>query len=85
MIHDLEKQLNPGDPGKVEATYQASIRSPYGTPEEVANTVCSVLTTLPANITGAPFVVDGGRTDAGRCHVDEQVLMFGHAGLWPAS
>ena len=41
MIHDLEKQLNPADPGKVEATYQSSIPiGRYGTAEEVANTVC---------------------------------------------
>ena len=63
MIHDLEKQLNPGDPGKVEATYQASIPiGRYGTAEEVANTVLFLCSDLAGNITGAHFVVDGGRT-----------------------
>lgn len=63
MIHDLEKQLNPTDPGKVEATYQASIPiGRYGTAEEVANTVLFLCSDLAGNITGAHFVVDGGRT-----------------------
>jgi NAD(P)-dependent dehydrogenase (short-subunit alcohol dehydrogenase family) len=63
MIHDLEKQLNPADPHKVEATYQASIPiGRYGTAEEVANTVLFLCSDLAANITGAHFVVDGGRT-----------------------
>jgi len=63
MIHDLEKQLNPTDPGRVESTYQASIPiGRYGTAEEVANTVLFLCSDLAANITGAHFVVDGGRT-----------------------
>ena len=63
MIHDLEKQLNPSDPGKVEATYQASIPiGRYGTAEEVANTVLFLCSDLAGNITGAHFVIDGGRT-----------------------
>ena len=63
MIHDLEKQLNPADPHKVEATYQASIPiGRYGTAEEVANTVLFLCSDLAGNITGAHFVVDGGRT-----------------------
>jgi len=39
MIHDLEKQLNPANPGKVEATYQSSIsdRTLRAQAEEVAN------------------------------------------------
>ena len=63
MIHDLEKQLNPANPGKVEATYQASIPiGRYGTADEVANTVLFLCSDLAGNITGAHFVVDGGRT-----------------------
>ncbi len=63
MIHDLEKQLNPSDPGKVEATYQSTIPiGRYGTAEEVANTVLFLCSDLAGNITGAHFVVDGGRT-----------------------
>jgi len=63
MIHDLEKQLNPANPGKVTATYQESIPiGRYGTAEEVANTVLFLCSDLAGNITGAHFVVDGGRT-----------------------
>ena len=63
MIHDLEKQLNPTNPDKVTATYQASIPiGRYGTAEEVANTVLFLCSDLAGNITGAHFVVDGGRT-----------------------
>jgi NAD(P)-dependent dehydrogenase (short-subunit alcohol dehydrogenase family) len=63
MIQDLQKQLNPEDPGKVAATYQASIPiGRYGTAEEVANTVLFLCSDLAGNITGAHFVVDGGRT-----------------------
>jgi NAD(P)-dependent dehydrogenase (short-subunit alcohol dehydrogenase family) len=63
MIQDLQKQLNPDDPGKVAATYQASIPiGRYGTAEEVANTVLFLCSDLASNITGAHFVVDGGRT-----------------------
>ena len=63
MIHDLEKQLNPSNPGKVEATYQSSIPiGRYGTAEEVANTVLFLCSDLAGNTTGAHYVVDGGRT-----------------------
>jgi NAD(P)-dependent dehydrogenase (short-subunit alcohol dehydrogenase family) len=63
MIQDLQKQLNPENPGKVAATYQASIPlGRYGTAEEVANTVLFLCSDLAGNITGAHFVVDGGRT-----------------------
>src|SRR6266545_1488657 len=63
MIHSLEQQLNPADPHKVEETYQASIPiGRYGTAEEVANTVLFLCSDLAGNITGAHFVVDGGRT-----------------------
>jgi NAD(P)-dependent dehydrogenase (short-subunit alcohol dehydrogenase family) len=63
MIQDLQKQLNPENPGKVAATYQASIPlGRYGTPDEIANTVLFLCSDLASNITGAHFVVDGGRT-----------------------
>jgi NAD(P)-dependent dehydrogenase (short-subunit alcohol dehydrogenase family) len=63
MIHDLEAQLNPGDPQSVSRRYQASIPiGRYGTPEEVANTVLFLCSDLAGNITGAHFVVDGGRS-----------------------
>jgi NAD(P)-dependent dehydrogenase (short-subunit alcohol dehydrogenase family) len=63
MIHDLEAQLNPSDPDSVARRYQASIPiGRYGTPEEVANTVLFLCSDLAGNITGAHFVVDGGRS-----------------------
>lgn len=63
MIHALEAQLNPTNPGKVTARYQSSIPiGRYGMPEEVANTVLFLCSDLAGNITGAHFVVDGGRT-----------------------
>ena len=63
MIHDLEAQLNPSNPGKVTARYQSSIPiGRYGTAEEVANTVLFLCSDLAGNITGAHYVVDGGRT-----------------------
>ncbi|MGD9880927.1 MAG: glucose 1-dehydrogenase [Reyranella sp.] len=63
MIHALEAQLNPANPGKVTARYQSSIPiGRYGTPDEVANTVLFLCSDLAGNITGAHFVIDGGRT-----------------------
>jgi NAD(P)-dependent dehydrogenase (short-subunit alcohol dehydrogenase family) len=63
MIHDLEKQLNPAHPEKVGERYQSSIPiGRYGTAEEVANTVLFLCSDLAGNVTGAHFVIDGGRT-----------------------
>lgn len=63
MIHALEAQLNPSNPGKVTARYQSSIPiGRYGTAEEVANTVLFLCSDLAGNITGAHYVIDGGRT-----------------------
>ena len=40
MIHSLEQQVNPGDPGAVGTRYQSSIPlGRYGTADEVANVV----------------------------------------------
>lgn len=63
MIHDLEAQLNPANPGSVGANYQASIPiGRYGTAEEVANVVLFLCSDLAGNVTGAQYVIDGGRT-----------------------
>src|SRR4051795_1558459 len=66
MIHSLEQQLSPGDPAAVEKRYQAAIpMGRYVLPEEIANTVLFLCSDLAAAITGAQYVVDGGRTATG--------------------
>jgi NAD(P)-dependent dehydrogenase (short-subunit alcohol dehydrogenase family) len=66
MIHSLEAMLNPNDPNSVGARYQSNIPlGRYGTAEEVANTVLFLCSDLASNITGAQYVVDGGRTATG--------------------
>jgi NAD(P)-dependent dehydrogenase (short-subunit alcohol dehydrogenase family) len=62
MIHSLEAMLNPGDPGSVATRYQQNIPiGRYGTADEVANLVMFLCSDLASNITGAQYVVDGGR------------------------
>jgi NAD(P)-dependent dehydrogenase (short-subunit alcohol dehydrogenase family) len=66
MIHSLESMLSPDDPGSVGTRYQANIPiGRYGTAEEVANLVLFLSSDLASNITGAQYVVDGGRSATG--------------------
>lgn len=66
MIHSVEAMINPNDPSGVGAGYQANIPlGRDGTAEEVANLVQFLCSDLAANITGAQYVVDGGRTATG--------------------
>ena len=66
MIHSLESMLSPDDPDSVGARYQSNIPiGRYGTAEEVANLVIFLSSSLASNITGAHYVVDGGRTATG--------------------
>jgi len=66
MIHSLEQQLNPDDPASVGRRYQSAMPSGrYTTPEEIANVVLFLCSDLAGNITGAQYVVDGGRTATG--------------------
>jgi NAD(P)-dependent dehydrogenase (short-subunit alcohol dehydrogenase family) len=66
MIHSLEQQINPGDPAAVAKRYQAAMPTGrYTTPDEIANTVLFLCSDLAGNITGAQYVVDGGRTATG--------------------
>jgi len=66
MIHAVESMINPNDPSGVGTTYQSNIPlGRYGTAEEVANLVQFLCSDLSSNITGAQYVVDGGRTATG--------------------
>jgi NAD(P)-dependent dehydrogenase (short-subunit alcohol dehydrogenase family) len=66
MIHALAEQLNPGDPAAVGERYRGSMPTGrYTTPEEIANMVLFLCSDLAANITGAQYVIDGGRTATG--------------------
>jgi len=66
MIHSLESMLSSDDPGSVSTRYQSNIPiGRYGTAEEVANLVIFLSSSLASNITGAQYVVDGGRTATG--------------------
>ncbi|MDE2581889.1 MAG: glucose 1-dehydrogenase [Rhodospirillales bacterium] len=63
MIHALEGMMSPSDPAAAGQRYQNSIPiGRYGTAEEVANVVLFLCSDLAGNVTGAQYVVDGGRT-----------------------
>ncbi|BDG73167.1 SDR family NAD(P)-dependent oxidoreductase [Roseomonas fluvialis] len=65
MIRDLERQISPNRPESVEQAYTAGIPlRRYGTVEEVANVVLFLCSDLAGNVTGAQYVIDGGRTAA---------------------
>jgi len=66
MIHALEQMISPDDPDAVGKRYASVIPSGrYTTPEEIANMVLFLSSDLASNITGAQYVVDGGRTAIG--------------------
>ena len=65
MVRDIAKQVSPNNPESVAERYAASIPlGRYGTPHEVANVVLFLCSDLASNITGAQYVVDGGRVAA---------------------
>ena len=65
MIRDIERQVSPNNPEGVEERYTGGIPlRRYGTTEEVANVVLFLCSDLAGNVTGAQYVVDGGRTAA---------------------
>jgi NAD(P)-dependent dehydrogenase (short-subunit alcohol dehydrogenase family) len=66
MIQSLAEQLNPKDPNSIADKYKAALPTGrYTQPEEIANVVLFLCSELAGNITGAHFVVDGGRTATG--------------------
>jgi len=65
MVRDIARQVSPNNPDSVAERYAASIPlGRYGTAEEVANVVLFLCSDLASNITGAQYVVDGGRMAA---------------------
>ena len=63
MIQGLAEQINPSDPDTVHKGYHSNIPlGRYGQANEVANVVLFLCSDLASNITGAQYVVDGGRT-----------------------
>lgn len=63
MVRDIARQVSPNNPESVAERYAAGIPlGRYGTAEEVANVVLFLCSGLASNITGAQYVVDGGRT-----------------------
>ena len=66
MIHSLEQMINPGDPAMVGRRYQSAIpMGRYVVPDEIANTVLFLCSDFASAITGAQYVVDGGRVATG--------------------
>ena len=66
MIHSLEAMLDPANPEGVGQKYKSAIPSGrYATAQEIANTVLFLCSDLASGITGAQYVIDGGRTATG--------------------
>jgi NAD(P)-dependent dehydrogenase (short-subunit alcohol dehydrogenase family) len=66
MIHSIEAQIDPADPASIGRRYQSSIPlGRYVTTDEIAGTVLFLCSDLASAITGAQYVVDGGRTATG--------------------
>ncbi len=66
MTQDIAKQLRPDNPASVAASYSAVIPTGrYATAQEIADVVLFLCSDLAGNISGAQWVVDGGRTAVG--------------------
>ncbi len=66
MIESVAQQIDPSDPAAVAKRYQTAIPlGRFSTPDEIANTVMFLCSEYASGITGAQYVVDGGRTATG--------------------
>jgi NAD(P)-dependent dehydrogenase (short-subunit alcohol dehydrogenase family) len=66
MMHRIEAQVDPADPAAVGRRYQAGLPiGRYGTAEEVAGVVLFLCSDFASNVSGAQYVIDGGRTAVG--------------------
>jgi NAD(P)-dependent dehydrogenase (short-subunit alcohol dehydrogenase family) len=66
MMRRVEAEIDPADPAAVAGRYRAALPlGRYGTAEEVASVVLFLCSGLAANVNGAQYVIDGGRTAVG--------------------
>ena len=66
MIHSVTAQISPTDAAAVAQRYAAAIPlGRFSTPDEIANTVMFLCSDYASGITGAQYVIDGGRTATG--------------------
>lgn len=62
LIRSIERQKNPEDPAAVRAQYEAAIPlGRYATPQDVANLVVFLASEAASYITGAEYLIDGGK------------------------
>jgi NAD(P)-dependent dehydrogenase (short-subunit alcohol dehydrogenase family) len=62
MLRDIAAQVSPDDPEAVQHGFVSSVPiGRAGTAEEVANVVLFLCSDLASNVTGAHYMVDGGR------------------------
>ena len=66
MIASVTAQIDPADAAAVRKRYESAIPlGRYSTADEIANTVLFLCSDYASGITGAQYVIDGGRTATG--------------------